>query len=51
MVRSEFRILMEHLILGMVHIAEETETQSHHISQYIQKCHSADVAQVRLPHG
>lgn len=32
---------MERLILGMVHIAEETEIQSLHISQYIPKCHSS----------
>lgn len=42
---------MEHLILGMVHMAEETEIQSLHISQYVQKCHSADAAQAPWPHG
>lgn len=35
---------MEHLILGMVHVAEETEMQPLHISQYIHKCCSTDRA-------
>lgn len=51
MVRNEFRILTEHLVLGMVCIDEETEIQSLHISQYIQKCHGADTAQALSPHG
>lgn len=51
MVRSEFRILMEHLILGMVHIAEETGLRSLHNSQYMQKCLIADTTQAALPHG
>lgn len=45
MVQSEFRILMEHLIWGMVHLAEETGVQSLRNSQSIQKCHSTDTAQ------
>lgn len=39
---------MAHLILGTVHVAEETEMRPLHISQYIYKCCSTDPA--RHPH-